>query len=79
MLSLTDQQLDLVKQAATMVPVPDRDNFLRSVAAQLTQRRPPTDTDLAAAIAFVLEGRGTSVGRSMFLSNQPRPRRFARR
>jgi hypothetical protein len=77
MLSLTDQQLDLVKQAATMVPVPDRDNFLRSEAAQLV-RHPPTDTDLAAALSFVLQGRDISASRSMFLNNQPWPRRFRR-
>jgi hypothetical protein len=75
MLSLTDQQLQQLTCAAGMVPPGDRDLFLRSVAAQLN-RHPPTDSDLAAAICFVLEARGTSASRSMFL-NQPRPRRFA--
>jgi hypothetical protein len=77
MLSLTDQQVQQLTCAASMVPSSDRDNFLRSVASQIV-RHPPSDQDLAHAIAFVLEGRGTSASRSMFL-NQPRPRRFARR
>jgi hypothetical protein len=77
MLSLTDQQLQQLTCAASMVPPSDRDLFLRAVAAQLT-RYPPTDSDLAAAIAFVLEGRNISASRSMFLNNQPWPRCFRR-
>jgi hypothetical protein len=72
LLALTNQQLEQVKQAATMVPPGNRDNFLRSVAAQLVRHH-----DLAQAIAFVLSGRNVSASRSLFL-NQRRPRRFAR-
>jgi hypothetical protein len=60
MLSLTDQQLDLVTRAAAMVPQPDRDNFLRSVAGRLSAY-PPTDAALTAALSFVLQGRDISV------------------
>ena len=57
MLSLTDQQLNLVKLATTMVPQPDRDNFVRSVAGRLSAY-PPTDAALIAALSFVLQARG---------------------
>jgi hypothetical protein len=78
MLSLSDQQLQQLTCAASMVPPGDRDLFLRSVAAQLV-RRPISDQDVAASICFVLEGRNVSTSRSLFLSNQPRPRRFRSR
>jgi hypothetical protein len=73
MLSLTDKQLDQVTRAAGMLPTADRDAFLRSVAAQLTQR-PPNDSDLAAAISLVLGGRGVSVGSAMFMHEPQRSR-----
>jgi hypothetical protein len=57
MLSLTDQQLNLVRLATTMVPQPDRDNFLRSVAGRLTAY-PPTNDSLVRALSFVLQARG---------------------
>jgi hypothetical protein len=57
MLSLTDQQLNLVRLATAMVPQPDRDNFLRSVAGRLTAY-PPTDSALVRALSFCLQARG---------------------
>jgi hypothetical protein len=73
MLALTDEQLAMVTTAASMLAVDDRNQFLRSMAAQLTSR-PPTDGDLAAAISFVLQGREVSVHPAMFL-HEPEPRR----
>jgi hypothetical protein len=40
-----------------MVPQPDQDNFLRSVAGRLTAY-PPTNSALEHALAFVLQARG---------------------
>ncbi len=44
--------------AATLLPSDGRDSFLRSVANVLADRRAPTDAEVRAAIAFVLETRG---------------------
>lgn len=66
MISLSDQQLKHLMTGAAMVSPSDRDPFLRSVAAQLI-RHPVSDGDLAAAISFVLEGRGISVKPTLFL------------
>ena len=59
-MSLTDSQLELVKQAAALIPPHDRDQFLRSVANRL--RSHPTDHDLQDAINLVLNGRGIAGG-----------------
>jgi len=50
---------------------------VRSVAGRLAAY-PPTDSALTAALSFVLQGRDISASRSMFLNNQPWPRRFRR-
>jgi hypothetical protein len=79
MLSLSDEQLAMVATAASMLPVDDRSQFLRSAAAQLTSR-PPSNGDLAAAISFVLQGREVSVGPATFLhETEPRRRGAYRR
>jgi hypothetical protein len=57
---LTDQAA--VTDAAALLPPPARDNFLRSVAAQLASPR-PTDGQVLAALRFVLSERGVAVGR----------------
>jgi hypothetical protein len=58
MLSLTAQQLNLVRLATAMVPQPDRDNFVRSVAGRLSAY---PHQALEHALAFVLQGRDISV------------------
>jgi hypothetical protein len=65
-LSLTDRQLEHLQFAASLLPVSDRDAFLRSVAGRLSVAT-PTDGDLAAVLSFVLQGRDISVSPSLFL------------
>jgi hypothetical protein len=62
MMALTDRQLQTVQQAAAMLPVNDRDTFLRSVAGRLSAIAFPTDYDAAHAVNFVLNCRGIAVG-----------------
>ena len=69
-LSLTDAQLATVTKAAKLLPSSARDNFLRSVAAQMTSPR-PTDGEVLAALRFVLSERGVAVGREA-LAIKPR-------
>jgi hypothetical protein len=79
MLSLSDDQLRTVMQAAAMVPPPDRDNFLKSLASRLGPH--PTNGEIAAALDFVLGAREVSVGPATFL-HESEPRRrgaYARR
>ena len=64
MLALSDHQLQQVQQAAAMLPVSDRDMFLRSVAGRLSDIATPTDSDVAQAVSFVLSCRGIAVGHS---------------
>ena len=61
-LALTDAQLSAITAAAAPLPPAERDNFLRSVAAQLTGA-PPIDGAVLAALRFVLSERGVAVGR----------------
>jgi hypothetical protein len=61
MLSLNDQQLKLVTDAAALVLPQHRDAFLRSIALRLEGHERPSDDQLAAALTFVLSGRGISV------------------
>ena len=61
-LALTDAQLSAITAATALLPPAARDNFLRSVAAQLTGA-PPTDGAVLAALRFVLSERGVAVGR----------------
>jgi hypothetical protein len=64
-ISFTDKQLALVMQAAELVPVNDRDNFLRSISSRLVDL--PyllRDCDIEQAVAFVLETRGVVIGRN---------------
>jgi hypothetical protein len=58
MLALTDTQLDLVTRAAALLPVHDRDRFLRSIANRLDNKDNPTDGNIRDAIDFVLGCRG---------------------
>jgi hypothetical protein len=64
MLSLSDHQLKTLQQAAAMLPVNDRDTFLRSVGGRLSDIATPTDRDIAHAVSFVLSCRGIAVGHS---------------
>jgi hypothetical protein len=77
MLSLTTEQLNLIKQATTMLPACDRNNFFKSLAAQLSRK--PSDGEVASALSFILSGRGISVDPSLFLRERPRRGSYARR
>ena len=70
-LALTDSQLGTVTEAAALLPPPERDNFLRSVASQLTTPH-PTDGEVLAALRFVLSARGVAVGRDAIGASQRR-------
>jgi hypothetical protein len=79
MLSLSNDQLRTVMQAAGMLPPDDRDNFLKSLASRLSPH--PTNGEIAAALAFVLGAREVSVHPTLFL-HESEPRRrgaYARR
>jgi hypothetical protein len=56
-LSLTDRQLNQVMRAAQLVPLADRDSFLRSIAGRVNGE-PATDAVIEEAIYFVLCLRG---------------------
>ena len=52
-LALSDKQLALLQRAAASLPVGERDNFLRSIAAHLSGQ--PTDDAVTAAINAALD------------------------
>ena len=52
-LALSDKQLGLLQRAAALLPVGERDHFLRSVAAHLSCQ--PTDDAVVAAINAALD------------------------
>jgi hypothetical protein len=59
-LALSDQAMQHVQQAAALLPLHDRDPFLRSVAGHLADIAKPSDSDVAHAVALILNGRGIS-------------------
>jgi hypothetical protein len=62
-LTLSDSQLERLMQAAAMLPVQARDNFLRSVANRVADLPRIGTAEIEDAIAFVLAGRGIIAGR----------------
>jgi len=69
--ALTNEQLDALARAADYVPPADRNNFLRSVAAQLGDRLRPTDSELLDALTRALSQRGVAVGRAALAVGRP--------
>jgi hypothetical protein len=63
---LSDSQMDKVTQAAGLLPPPQRDHFLRSIANRLDDAAHPTDSDISDAIDFVLSCRGVAGGDQAF-------------
>src|SRR5579883_476490 len=61
-LSFTDQMLDRLTSAASMLPSSHRDGFLRSVANRLSGLSEPTSGDLETAIGFTLAAYGVVGG-----------------
>ena len=56
MLSLTDQQLQTVTNAARDVPTEKRAQYLERVAAMLAMRRPFADADVVDVVALASRG-----------------------
>jgi len=67
-LSLSDQQLALVQQAASMIPVHDRCHFLRSIANRIGDIAHPSDDDIREAVDLVLNCRGIAGGADAFVT-----------
>jgi hypothetical protein len=67
MLSLSDKQLRLVMDSASLIPVSQRDGFLRSIAGRLCDLPyQPSLADVEEAIRFVLACRGVAIGKDHF-------------
>jgi hypothetical protein len=74
--TLTDQQVELIRAAAALVPTPARGQFLRSISNRLNDL-PVTDRDVHDAITLVLSCRGISYSTQMTYcdsASAPRPR-----
>jgi hypothetical protein len=68
-LALSNQQLNLVTRASQLLPPSRRDNFLRSIASRLDGAAHPSDSQIEAAINFILSVGGVSVDGSVLLCN----------
>jgi hypothetical protein len=66
-LALSDSQLRLVMESAALIPVSQRDSFLRSIAGRLCDLPyQPSKADVEEAIRFVLATRGVAAGKDHF-------------
>jgi hypothetical protein len=65
-ISFSNRQMALVMRGAEMLPVSQRDTYLRSVAGRLSDLPRPSLADVQAAIVFVLNTRGIAVGADLF-------------
>jgi hypothetical protein len=59
-ISLDDLQMAQLRDAASLLPVEARDNFLRSVANRVNGCCDPSDADIHEAIEFVISARRIS-------------------
>jgi hypothetical protein len=71
-LSLSDTQLSLVQQAATLLSPGRRDGFLRSIANRLCTLPHPTDHDVQDAVNVVLGRHGIAGGTQAFTNQKQR-------
>jgi hypothetical protein len=70
MISFNDRQLALVMQAAAMLPVGQRDSFLRSIAGRLGDLPyAPSNADIEKAVVFVLGNYGVAIGANVLRCN----------
>jgi hypothetical protein len=70
MISFNDRQLALVMQATAILPVGQRDLFLRSIAGRLGDLPyAPSNADIEKAIVFVLGNYGVAIGANVFRCN----------
>jgi hypothetical protein len=57
LISFSDAQMTQIMTAAALVPVADRNNFLRSVAGVLDGNVAPSDADVGNALTMILNMR----------------------
>jgi hypothetical protein len=69
-ISFSDVELDRIRDAAPLLPVERRNQFLRNVANRLGDLQAPTYADIELAITSVLSAHGIAVSRRAF-SKQP--------
>jgi hypothetical protein len=66
-ISFSNRQLTLIMRAAELIPLSQRDGYLRSVAGRLVDLPyTPSNADVEAAVTFVLNTRGIAVGADLF-------------
>lgn len=70
MFSLSDVELDRVMDAASMLPVHQRDSFVRSVAGRVAGIPHFGLAEIESAISFVLNCRGIGGGHDAFTRNR---------
>lgn len=71
-LALTDEQLDRVMAAATLLPASSRDAFLKSVAGRVAGIPNVGTAEIESAIQFVLNNYGIIGGVDAFTNQQRR-------
>jgi hypothetical protein len=83
MLSLTDDQMNQLQAAASMLPPGEpRQTFIRSVAGRLTEPPllvQPSDYQVSRAIQFVLTCRGVAAGSALFPTQEKQHDQISRR
>jgi hypothetical protein len=65
LMGFTDAQLDRINSAAMLLPVNQRDHFVRSIAKRLADLPNPNASDLRKAILFILSAKGISATPSL--------------
>jgi hypothetical protein len=68
--SLSDEELDRVMGAAAMLPVSQRDMFLRSVAGRVAGQPCVGMAEIESAIRFVLNSYGVAPGNNAIARNE---------
>jgi hypothetical protein len=67
-LALTDEQMDRLLAAASMLPISSRDAFLKSVAGRVAGVPCLGMAEIESAIAFVLNNYGIAGGHRAFVN-----------
>jgi hypothetical protein len=71
MLSLSDQQLQMIMAAAELLPRGNRDSFMRSIASRLSDVDHRSDNELASAVSFILSSHDVATGRAPLIRRYP--------
>jgi hypothetical protein len=72
--SLSDEELDRLMAAASMLPQQQRDSFVRSVAGRVAGLPCVSMAEIESAIAFVLNSYGVAPGNNAVPRNNSRSR-----